>query len=87
MCMPSLRCNDSSFYQFSNRWISSRTFSRPITYRVNVVSPGIVETPLYGGIPEDQREDMYNRIAQQLPVGSVAQPEYKAETYVYLAYN
>lgn len=52
-----------------------------------MVSPGIVETPLYGGMPEDQREDMYNRIAQQLPVGRVAQPEYIAETYVYLAKN
>ncbi|OIK08505.1 SDR family oxidoreductase [Bacillus sp. MUM 13] len=55
--------------------------------RVNVVSPGIVDTPLYGGMPKDQRQDMYNGIAQELPVGRVAQPEDIAETYVYLAKN
>ncbi|MDI7743390.1 SDR family oxidoreductase [Lysinibacillus fusiformis] len=55
--------------------------------RVNVVSPGIVDTPLYGGMPENQRQDMYNEIAQQLPVGRVAQPKDIAETYVYLAKN
>ncbi|RFU68940.1 SDR family oxidoreductase [Peribacillus saganii] len=55
--------------------------------RVNVVSPGIVDTPIYGGMPEEQRKDMFNGIAKQLPVGRVAQPEDIAETYVYLAKN
>ncbi|WP_235820570.1 SDR family oxidoreductase [Halalkalibacter krulwichiae] len=36
--------------------------------RVNVVSPGIVDTPLYGGISKDQSQDMYHGIAKQLPV-------------------
>jgi NAD(P)-dependent dehydrogenase (short-subunit alcohol dehydrogenase family) len=55
--------------------------------RVNVVSPGIVDTPVYGSMPEEQRKAMFNAIAQQLPVGRVAQPEDIAETYVYLAKN
>jgi NAD(P)-dependent dehydrogenase (short-subunit alcohol dehydrogenase family) len=55
--------------------------------RVNVVSPGIVETPLYAGIPEEQRQAMFNGIAQKLPVGRIAQPEDIAESYVYLAKN
>jgi NAD(P)-dependent dehydrogenase (short-subunit alcohol dehydrogenase family) len=55
--------------------------------RVNVVSPGIVDTPLYAGMSDEQRQDMYNGIAQQLPVGRVAQPEDIAESYVYLAKN
>ncbi|PLT32152.1 SDR family oxidoreductase [Bacillus sp. V5-8f] len=55
--------------------------------RVNVVSPGIVDTPIYSGMPEDQRQAMYNQIGQQLPVGRVAQPEDIAQTYVYLAEN
>jgi NAD(P)-dependent dehydrogenase (short-subunit alcohol dehydrogenase family) len=55
--------------------------------RVNVVSPGIVDTPLYAGMPPEQRNGMYNSIAQQLPVGRVAQPEDIAATYVYLAKN
>jgi NAD(P)-dependent dehydrogenase (short-subunit alcohol dehydrogenase family) len=55
--------------------------------RVNVVSPGIVDTPLYAGMSAEQRQELYNSIAQQLPVGRVAQPEDIAETYVYLAKN
>ncbi|PLS18144.1 short chain dehydrogenase [Bacillus sp. M6-12] len=55
--------------------------------RVNVVSPGIVDTPIYSGMPEDQRQDLFNGIAQQLPVGRIAQPRDIAESYVYLAKN
>jgi NAD(P)-dependent dehydrogenase (short-subunit alcohol dehydrogenase family) len=55
--------------------------------RVNVVSPGIVDTPIYGGMPEAQRSAMFNGIAQQLPVGRIAQPEDIAQSYVYLAGN
>lgn len=55
--------------------------------RVNVVSPGIVDTPIYAGMPEDQRQGLFKGIAQQLPVRRIAQPEDIAETYVYLAKN
>ncbi|WP_123042957.1 SDR family oxidoreductase [Cohnella candidum] len=55
--------------------------------RVNVVSPGIVDTPVYAGMPEEHRKSMFNAIASQLPVGRVAQPEDIAEAYVYLAKN
>jgi NAD(P)-dependent dehydrogenase (short-subunit alcohol dehydrogenase family) len=55
--------------------------------RVNVVSPGIVDTPIYAGMPEEQRQSMFNGIAQQLPVGRIATPEDIAQSYVYLAKN
>jgi len=55
--------------------------------RVNVVSPGIVDTPIYAGMPDDQRQELFNGIAQQLPVGRIAQPQDIAESYVYLAKN
>jgi NAD(P)-dependent dehydrogenase (short-subunit alcohol dehydrogenase family) len=55
--------------------------------RVNVVSPGIVETPIYAGIPDEQRKAMFNGIAQQLPVARIGQPEDIAQSYVYLAKN
>ncbi|MFY4777107.1 SDR family oxidoreductase [Metabacillus sp. RGM 3146] len=55
--------------------------------RVNVVSPGIVDTPLYSGMPEENRKDMFEEMAKTLPVGRVAQPEDIAESYVYLAKN
>lgn len=55
--------------------------------RVNVVSPGIVDTPIYAGMSDDQRQELFNGIAQQLPVGRIAKAEDIAETYVYLAKN
>jgi NAD(P)-dependent dehydrogenase (short-subunit alcohol dehydrogenase family) len=55
--------------------------------RVNVVSPGVVDTPVYAGMSEEQRSNMFKAISQQLPVGRVAQPEDIAATYVYLAKN
>jgi NAD(P)-dependent dehydrogenase (short-subunit alcohol dehydrogenase family) len=55
--------------------------------RVNVVSPGIVNTPVYSGIPEEQRKAMFAGVAQQLLVKLVAEPEDIAQTYVYLAKN
>lgn len=55
--------------------------------RVNVVSPGIVDTPIYAGMPEEQRQAMFTGIGQQLPVGRIAQPEDIAQSYVYLAKN
>ncbi|KIL49418.1 SDR family oxidoreductase [Jeotgalibacillus soli] len=55
--------------------------------RVNVVSPGIVDTPIYAGMSNEQRNNMFAGISEQLPVGRVAKPEDIAETYVYLAKN
>jgi NAD(P)-dependent dehydrogenase (short-subunit alcohol dehydrogenase family) len=55
--------------------------------RVNVISPGLVATELYGGMPEESRQGMFDAVAKQLPVGRVGQPEDLAATYVYLAKN
>ncbi|OLN21366.1 short-chain dehydrogenase [Domibacillus antri] len=55
--------------------------------RVNVVSPGIVDTPVYSGMSEEERDVMFSVIAQQLPVGRIAQPDDIAQSYVYLAKN
>jgi NAD(P)-dependent dehydrogenase (short-subunit alcohol dehydrogenase family) len=55
--------------------------------RVNVVSPGIVNTPVYSGIPEEQRKAMFTSVAQQLLAKRIAQPEDIAQSYVYLAKN
>jgi NAD(P)-dependent dehydrogenase (short-subunit alcohol dehydrogenase family) len=55
--------------------------------RVNVVSPGIVNTPVYSGMPEEQRKAMFTGVAQQLLVKRIAEPEDIAQTYVYLAKN
>ena len=43
--------------------------------RVNIVSPGVVKTPLWGGMPEADRAALYDRMATSLPVGHVAEPD------------
>ena len=52
--------------------------------RVNLVCPGVVRTPLWSGMPDDEREAMYQHIGSVLPVGRVGTPEDVAEAYLYL---
>ncbi|OZB90906.1 SDR family oxidoreductase [Paenibacillus sp. XY044] len=55
--------------------------------RVNVVSPGVVDTPVFSGMDAESRTAMFQQIAQSLLVQHVAKPEEIAEAYVYLAKN
>jgi len=52
--------------------------------RVNIVSPGVVKTPLWRGMPDDAREQLYASEARRLLVGHVADPQEIAEGYLYL---
>jgi NAD(P)-dependent dehydrogenase (short-subunit alcohol dehydrogenase family) len=52
--------------------------------RVNVVAPGIVRTPLWDRLPEDQREQFFATRGAALPVGKVGEPAEIAEAYLYL---
>jgi NAD(P)-dependent dehydrogenase (short-subunit alcohol dehydrogenase family) len=52
--------------------------------RVNVVAPGIVRTPIWDRLPEDQREAFFATRGAALPVGKVGDPAEIAETYLYL---
>ncbi|MDZ7958779.1 MAG: SDR family oxidoreductase [Aulosira sp. DedQUE10] len=55
--------------------------------RVNVVSPGLVDTPIYEGMPAEQRQNYFNYVANSLPVKRIGQPEDIAETVLYLIKN
>jgi NAD(P)-dependent dehydrogenase (short-subunit alcohol dehydrogenase family) len=55
--------------------------------RVNIVSPGLVRTPLWANIPEDEREAMYRQAGARLPVGQVGEADDIAQTYLYLMNN
>jgi NAD(P)-dependent dehydrogenase (short-subunit alcohol dehydrogenase family) len=55
--------------------------------RVNAVSPGFVRTPLWGNIPEVEREAMFRDAGAKLLVGRVGEPEQIAQTYLYLMQN
>src|SRR5580765_1852709 len=55
--------------------------------RVNVVSPGPVETPIFGrmNVPEDQLKQTKEWFAQQVPLKRFAQPDEIAEAVLYLS--
>jgi NAD(P)-dependent dehydrogenase (short-subunit alcohol dehydrogenase family) len=55
--------------------------------RVNVVSPGLVDTPIYSGMPEEKRKAMFNAVAGANLVKRIGKPEDIAETVLYLMSN
>jgi len=50
--------------------------------RVNVVTPGFVDTDLWSNIPPDARAQMFREAAEKLPVGRVGTAEDIAEHYL-----
>jgi NAD(P)-dependent dehydrogenase (short-subunit alcohol dehydrogenase family) len=55
--------------------------------RVNGVSPGLVDTPWWSGLPADAREAYFAQAAAALPTGRVATADDVAETVVLAATN
>ena len=55
--------------------------------RVNVVSPGPIETPGIAGLApnEEQRRGFYSALASQVPLGRMGQPDEIAKVAVFLA--
>ena len=55
--------------------------------RVNVVSPGPIQTPIFGrmGLTEQQSQEFGSSIVESVPLGRVGQPEEIANTVVFLA--
>lgn len=50
--------------------------------RVNAISPGVIDTPAYAGLAEDQRLAMFAKAGGTLPVGRVGQAQAVAAGYV-----
>ena len=55
--------------------------------RVNVISPGLIATPLYDKMPDDDRASFFNSMADKLPVKRVGAAEDVAQTVLYLMNN
>ncbi|WP_342234532.1 SDR family oxidoreductase [Inquilinus sp. OTU3971] len=55
--------------------------------RVNVISPGLVDTPAYDGMPADHKQAMFSSVAQRLPVGRTGRPEDIAEAILMVIGN
>jgi NAD(P)-dependent dehydrogenase (short-subunit alcohol dehydrogenase family) len=51
--------------------------------RVNAVAPGVVRSPLWAGMSEEDRAAMYDDVAAAIPLGRVAEVEDVALAYVY----
>lgn len=57
--------------------------------RVNVVSPGVVDTDIYArsGIPDEVKQGILAETKQKLPIGKIPTPADVAEAYIYLLKN
>lgn len=55
--------------------------------RVNGVSPGVVDTPWWSGVPEDARQAYFTQVARVLPARRVATADDIAEVVVLAATN
>ncbi len=53
--------------------------------RVNAVSPGVIDTHWWGGMPDDQRQAYFGAVAAVTPVRRIGKPEDVADAIVYLA--
>lgn len=52
--------------------------------RVNLVSPGVIRTNLWNGMPEAEREQLFTTVGNSLPVKRIGEAEDIALAYVYL---
>lgn len=84
----------AAFSVYSAAKAAIRSFARCWTLdlkdrkiRVNVVSPGPIETPGLAGLApnEEQRKGLYGMLASQVPLGRLGQPDEVAKVVVFLA--
>ena len=52
--------------------------------RVNGVSPGVIDTPWWDAVPDEQKQAMFKEFAAKTPVGRVGRPEDVAKAIVFL---
>lgn len=52
--------------------------------RVNTVSPGLIDTPLWTGLGDDGRTAMFDKVSKSLPAKTVGKPEHIANAVLFL---
>ena len=84
----------AAFSVYSATKAAVRSFARSWTVdlkgrdiRINVISPGPIETPGVSGLAktEEERQGLYANLASMVPLGRVGQPSEIAKTAVFLA--
>jgi NAD(P)-dependent dehydrogenase (short-subunit alcohol dehydrogenase family) len=52
--------------------------------RVNGISPGVIDTPWWDAIPEEQKRAVFEEYAGKTPVGRIGRPEDVAKAIAFL---
>jgi NAD(P)-dependent dehydrogenase (short-subunit alcohol dehydrogenase family) len=55
--------------------------------RVNMVSPGIVDTPYYNWMNDTQKQALFKQMGDRLPIGRIGKPEEIAHSIIMLLEN
>jgi NAD(P)-dependent dehydrogenase (short-subunit alcohol dehydrogenase family) len=55
--------------------------------RINAVSPGVIDTPWWDRVPQEQRKALFDGLAATTPVGRVGRPDDIARAIHMLAAN
>lgn len=55
--------------------------------RVNMISPGVIDTPLHARLPDEMRTNMFKNAAARLPVGRIGRPEDIAKMAIQIMTN
>jgi len=51
--------------------------------RVNLISPGLVDTELWSHMSEEQKQGFFKQMEEKLPTGRVGKVDDVAEAYIY----
>ncbi len=80
-----ISCSHEAAVRSLGRTLAAELSPRGI--RVNVVSPGLIETPLLGklGLSQDEIDAFGEQVVQQTPLGRPGKPEEIAATVAFLA--
>lgn len=66
----------------------ARTMAKELApIRVNVLSPGFVDTPAYDGMPEDARRELYHHMAEAALVRRIGDADELADAVAFLVGN
>jgi NAD(P)-dependent dehydrogenase (short-subunit alcohol dehydrogenase family) len=55
--------------------------------RVNMVSPGIIDTPYYDWMKNEQKQVLFKQMAERLPLGRIGKPDEIAHSIIMLLEN
>ena len=55
--------------------------------RVNMVSPGIIDTPYYDWMKNEQKQMLFKQMAERLPLGRIGKPDEIAHSIIMLLEN